>query len=346
MKSLHLIGMMALAVAALYSQQPVYWSTTQPDCSSLNNETPQTITTPTGGTGYVCYVSGTFPWYAAGGGSSTSPTTWGTTIRVAGPSTNPIGVDYTFYDVNGNSLSLDSTINNNSSTFASGNEVDFALSANQPAQVELLGATSDAPGYTHTATGSVYAVFYCPDATTCSNVLPQLLYSALPDYPWSLSVPISWDDAVWNQWSAVGINDDTHVVSLVIYNEDTVANTYTVSVYDVNGNLYGSGTTPSIPPLQNLGSAGYGEGGTYGVLLSQVVSTLPTGVFKVFIDGGQYNSAVDVLQVDGKSATTLQVAYEGSGPSTTATAQMARWKSVRGSRAAAAPKTVFRALPK
>ena len=101
-------------------------------------------------------------------------------------------------------------------------DVNFALFANQPAEIDLLGATRNAPNYGTTATGSVYAMFYCPDAATCSNVLPQLIYSALPTYPWSLSVPIAWDNSVWTQWSAVGIDDGgTHRVSLVIYNEDT-----------------------------------------------------------------------------------------------------------------------------
>ena len=85
--------------------------------------------------------------------------------------------------------------------------MNFALSANQPAEVALLGATSGAPNYSATATGSVYAVFYCPDAATCANVLPQLLYSALPTTPWSLSAPISWDTELWTQWSAEGIDD-------------------------------------------------------------------------------------------------------------------------------------------
>src|SRR5262249_5151947 len=135
------------------------------------------------------------------------------------------------------------------------------------------------------ATGSVYAIFYCPDANTCLNVLPQLLYSALPTYPWSLSVPIAFDNYVWTQWSAVGVNDNAaNVISLVIYNEDTVANTYTVRVFDSTGNLIGTGTTPPIPPLKNLGNGSYGEGGTYGVYLSQVVPTLPTGVIKVLVD--------------------------------------------------------------
>ncbi len=344
MKSLYLLGTIALAIAPLHGQ--TYWSPTQPDCSTLN-ETPATITNSAGATiGYSCYVSGTFVWLAAGG-------EWGTTIRVAAPSTAPIGVDYTFYDVNGNPLNLDTEVNNHGSTFGSGNELDFSLYANQPAEVELLGATNDAPNYNSTATGSVYATFYCPDATTCSDVLPQLLYSALPSQPWSLSVPIAWDDSTWTQWSAVGINDNgpdpEHLVSLVIYNDDTSDNFYNVYVYDSNGNLTGSGTTPTLPALQNLGGGSYGEGGTYGVLLSQIVSSLPSGTFKVLVDGGSLYSAVEVLQIDGPSATTLQVAYDeavGSASSRKGIAHEARRPSPRKLSIAARPRRVFRALPK
>jgi hypothetical protein len=197
----------------------VYWSTTAPDCSSLN-ENAVAITNAAGTTiGYSCYVSGTFEWFAAGGG-------WATSIRVAAPASAPISADYRFYDQDGNPKNLDTTVNNVSSSRASGNEVDFALYADQPSEVELLGATSNAPSYSSTADGTVYAVFYCPDATTCGNVLPQLLYSALPTEPWSLSVPLAFDDAVWTQWSAVGINGPGQLLSLAIYNEDIVANTY------------------------------------------------------------------------------------------------------------------------
>ena len=339
MKSLCLLGTIALAIAPLHGQ--TYWVSSPPDCSTLNETAMQL---PNGG--YSCYVSGTFVWLAAGG-------EWGTTIRVAAPSTAPIGVDYTFYDVNGNPLNLDTEINNHGSTFGSGNELDFSLYANQPAEVELLGATNDAPNYNSTATGSVYATFYCPDADTCSDVLPQLLYSALPSQPWSLSVPIAWDNSTWTQWSAVGINDNgpnpEHLVSLVIYNEDTSANSYTVSVYDSNGTFISSGTTPSIPPLQDLGGGTYGEGGTYGVLLSEVVPTLPSGTFKVLVDGGSLYSAVEVLQIDGPSATTLQVAYDeapGSASARKGLARAARRPSPRKLRAAARPKRVFPPLPK
>jgi hypothetical protein len=299
---------------------------------------PVAIKNASGATiGYSCSVTGTFVWLAAGG-------EWGTTIRVAAPASAPIGVDYTFYDLSGNSQSLDSTINNDSSTLASGSELDFALSANQPAEVELLGLTSDAAtGYSTTASGSVYATFYCPDATTCSNVLPQLLYSALPTEPWSLSVPIAWDDALSYQWSAEGIDDgSTNVVSFVVYNEETNAATYNIYVYDSDGNLAAQGTTPSIPGFNSVS----GEAGTYAQLLSNVVSpSLPSGIFKILFDGGSALSAVEVLQITGTSATTLQVASD-SAPNLTTSTTPVRRQSVKRLRAASTPKTIFPGLPK
>jgi hypothetical protein len=335
-KSSCLFALIALAAVNPMKGQPtngaVYWSTTAPDCSDLD-ENPVAITNASGTTiGYSCYVSGTFVWFAAGGG-------WGTTIRVAAPASAPVGVDYTFYDQNGNPLNLDTTVNNVSSSLASGNEVDFALSTDQPSEVELRGATSNAPSYSSTADGTVYAVFYCPDQITCLNVLPQLLYSALPMEPWSLSVPLAFDEAVWTQWSAVGVNGPGQGMSLAIYNEDEVPNTYKISVFDSNGNLVGSGTTPSIPTAPYLGNGNYGDGGTYGVLLSNVVPNLPTGVLKVLVDGGIYYSAIEVLQVNGQSATTLQVAYDSS-PGASANAALRR--SVhRRLRAPSAPKPAF-----
>ncbi len=339
-KSLRRFGLIALTAATLHGQ--TYWSTTKPDCSSLAGESPVAITTSSGTPlGYSCYVSGTFVWLAAGGG-------WGTSIRVAAPASAAIGVDYTFYDASGNNLELDTTFGGASSTTSS-DGVNFALSANQPAEVKLLGATSGAPRYNSTSTGSVYAVFYCPDATTCGDVLPQMLYSALPAIPWSLSVPISWDTELWTQWSAEGIdNGSTQRVSFVIYNEDITATSYTVRVYDSTGSLAGTGTTPSIPPLHSLSDGSFGEGGTYGALLSDVISTpLPSRVFKVLVDGGSKYSAVEVLQFDGMSATALQVAYD-SAPSShpSLSAASVRQANLRSARVASTPKAVFSALAK
>jgi hypothetical protein len=345
MKSLHLIGLMALASAALHGQSgAVYWSTTRPDCSSLNNETPAAITDASGTTiGYSCHVSGTFVWYAAGG-VDYKPAKWGTSIRVAAPASGAIGVDYKFYDTKGSKQSLDTR----GSVTGSSNEVGFALYANQPSEIELLGATRNAPNYSTTATGSVYAEFYCPDAGTCSDVLPQLIYSALPTYPWSLSVPIVWDRYIWTQWSAQGMDDGVggaHRVSLVIYNEDTTATSFTVRVYDSTGTLVGTGKTPTIPGLPTLPDGSYGQAGTYGALLLDIIKPLPSGIFKILVDGGSLYSAVEVLQINGASATTLQVAYD-TAPASTAGVAAVRSSSMGRSRVESTSKQVFSEVPR
>jgi hypothetical protein len=334
MKSLRFLGLMALAGVVLHGQPPTtgaqYWSTTQPNCSSLG-VSPVIITDSSGTTiGYSCYVAGTFLWLAAGQG-------WGSSIRVAAPSSGAIGVDYSFYDPSGNNLSLDTTLASGSPP-ASGNDVNFALYANQPAEVALLGAPGDAPQYGNTQTGSVYAVFYCPDAATCSTVLPQLLYSFLPAKPWSLSVPISWDGSEWSQWSAEGIDDGSpaHLVSFVIYNQGSVASIYTVRIYDSNGSPAGVGTTPVIPSF-----------GTYGDLLSNVIkTTLPSGVFKILIDGGANVSFASVLQFTGDSATSLQVAYDYAPSSSKSSTTSTLRQSARRARVASTPKQVFNTLTK
>ena len=341
-KVAHFLGLVALTAAALHAQPtngPVYWSPTQPDCSSLN-ENPVAITSGGKTIGYSCYVSGAFVWLAAG-------QNWGTTIRVAAPASAPIGVNYTFYDKSGNNQNLDTTVNNVASSLTATNQVSFALSADQPAEVELLGAAGNGPSYPIAAQGSVYAVFYCPDATTCGNVLPQLLYSELPTNPWLLSVPISFDQLVWTQWSAVSINGPGQFAALVIYNEDTVANTYKISIFDNNGNLAGTATTPSIPAGQNLGNGTYGQGGTYGVLLAQLIPTLPQGPFKILVDGGTYYSAVEVLQFNGPAASSLQVAYD-SAPAAAAgtTVAAARRSALKASRVESLPKEVFPPAPR
>jgi len=348
-KAFQLTALMALAAAALSSQPivvpgtqppvtgPVYWSTTAPDCSGLAGESPVAITDTSGAVvGYSCYVSGTFVWLAAGGG-------WSTALRVAAPATGAIGVDYSFYDTSGNNLKLDST--SGGSMAASSDDINFALAANQPVEIGLPGATNDAPRYANTATGTAYAVFYCPDAATCAEVTPQLLYSALPAVPWSLSVPIAWDTALETGWSAVGVDDGaTHRVSLVVYNEDISAARYTIRVFDSAGRLAASGATPWIPPLQTLPGGAYGEGGTYGAMLSDVVSgPLPAGPFKIVIDGGSIYSAVEVLQINGASATALQTGYDRqTGAASSAIAQLV---GLRRSRAALRARAVFRQLP-
>lgn len=228
-----------------------------------------------------------------------------TALRVAGPASGAVGVDYSFYDLGGNAQNLDTNFGPGTPT-ASGNDVNFSLGANQPAEVDLLGATSNAPAYTPTTAGSVFVQLYCPNAITCFNVLPQLIYSAPPTI--SLSVPLAYDGSQWTQWSGEGVDDGgAHRISLVIYNQSSVASIFTVRVFDSTGTQVGLGTTPAIPGY----SSTTGEAGTAAFLLSDVVKTsLPSGALKVLVDGGSSNSSVLMLQVNGKAIATLQTGYD------------------------------------
>jgi len=304
---------LALAAASLRGQ--VFWTATPQDCGAIWSVEIQNPVDPQGPDVYACAVGGTFLWLAAGG-------PWGSTIRVSAPESNPVGVQYWFYDNDGNDLSLDTTIGTGGAV-SSGTGKYFALYANQPLQINLLGKTNDI-NYRNTQTGTVYAEFFCPDEATCENILPQLIYSALPTIPWSLSVPIAWDVTYWYSvgratlWSAVGVDDGaSRRVSLAVYNQDesgtTSPTSFAVSVYDSNGNLAGMGATPPLNPIpmDDTDTYALGEGGTWADLLSNVITTrLPSGPFKIVVDGGDVPCSVEVLQVTGSSATTLQVGFD------------------------------------
>jgi len=309
MKTLQFIGLIALGAATLYGVPPTtgtqWWSTTPIDCSSVDNVpvgSSYQVSLPGGATGYYCYTSGTFVWLAAGGGYTTSLRVSG---RAALAAQTGVALDFLFYDTSGNALSLDTTSTCSSSP-ASGTGVSCTLLPNQPAEVDLLGATSNAPGYSAITDGSVFAQFYCPDEITCLGITPQLIYSAPPLI--SLSVPIAWDNSQWTQWSVEGVDDGgAHRVSLVIYNQNSTATIFTVRVYDSTGTRVGIGTTPAIAGYDSV----TGEAGTFGALLSNIIPTsLPSGVFKVMVDGGSNKSSVMALQNIGKAQTTLQVSYD------------------------------------
>jgi len=334
LKSIYFLSLIALAVAPLRAQtsQPKYWSAIKPNCTSLGEEAPVTITDSAGGIlGYSCFVSGTFVWLAAGG-------VWSTTIRISAPASGAIGLGMGFYSTNGGGQSLDATLDGIPRSLQSGSSLQFSMYANQPVEIELLGASNDKPNYGVTAEGSIYAVFFCPDAATCSNVQPQLLYSALPTYPWSLSVPIAWDTELSSQWSAVAEDDGgAHVVGLVVYNEDTTATSFAVNVYDNTGALAATATTPTLPAFQ----PNSGEGGTYSTLLGSLISSLPSGPFKILVDGRSALCAVEVLQINGSSATTLQVAQD-TAPRSAAVALKPLRPSVKRLSVASTPHVVYR----
>ncbi len=117
--------MMALIAAMLYGSPPTngaQWWSTNPNltCASAHSLIYE-IQLDSGGKGYACGVTGTFVWYAAGG-------LWGTSLRVVAPASGAIGVQYLFYDGEGNRISLD-TIAAGSGA-ASGNTLGLALAAN------------------------------------------------------------------------------------------------------------------------------------------------------------------------------------------------------------------------
>jgi hypothetical protein len=291
-------GLSAAIGFALPPTTGAQWWSTDPNLScsayrSLIYEVPLA----SGGKGYACGVTGTFVWYAAGG-------SWGTSIRMAAPASGAVGVQYLFFDEDGNRTSLDTTEG----------AASLVIGANQPSEVRLLGASSDAPGYQTTRTGSVFGIFLCSSSATCATVNPQLLYSSTSVPGWSLSVPIAWDSTfsplqpsgLSTRWSAAGINDATHAISFAIYNQSAASTTYTVRVYDANGSLAAEGVTPLIPPS---GGAD-GAGATRGFTLTDVIRTaLPQGLLKVTVEGDGLSSAL-FLQFSGGFATTLPTAPE------------------------------------
>ena len=294
---------MALSGTALYALPPTngprYWSTDPNlDCSSAHALAIQ-VRLDSGELGTSCLVSGTFVWLAAGG-------SWSTSLRVAAPASGAIAVNYGFWQ-DAQRFSMD-IASDSGGVPTSTNLASFALNANQPSETRLLGATGNGPQYATTTTGFVYAVFLCPDAATCAALVPQLLYSFAPIKPWSLSVPISWDSTfssfqppgILPRWSATGIDDATHKISLVVCNQSRVDAAFTVRVFDGNGTLVGQATTPSIP-----------SAGTRGFLLKDVIRTpLPAGILKVTVDGGPNGSSAAFFQFDGDSATNLQITYD------------------------------------
>jgi hypothetical protein len=315
MKSFGLAGLLVLG--AFTSNAQTYWSPNSSlNCGGYGTDslgTPLQLTAGPGAGGYVCFVYGTLPWYASGAG-------WGSSIRVSAPPSAPAAYFLYFADVNGNDATLDFTYEGDSTVY-SGTSASQALYANQPLEVDIYGLDSQAPNYTTTANGPVTVLIECPDANTCSQAQAQLIYSALPSQPWSLSAPVIFDWQTSLAWSSVGIDDSAtntnpntkNTVSFVIYNLDTtglVSHTYTLNVYDSTGSLFSSATTPSVPIY-----------GSYANVLRNVISNLPSGSFKLQVVGSGATTwtAFEALQFHGPSATTLVAAQEIM-PTTTATA--------------------------
>jgi hypothetical protein len=304
LKSVWLAGLLVFGAGAVNAQQ--YWSTNSSlDCgasySTDGNGTPLKLSNG----GYVCLAVGTLPWYAAGN-------MWGSSIRVSAPHSAPVAYYLDFYDKDGNAATLDFLYQGDSAS-SSDVTASSALYADQPLQVDIYGLHSQAPNYGSEADGSVVVTVYCPDLATCQQAQAQLIYSALPSEPWSLSVPVVWDIQTSLAWSAVGVDDSKtntdsatkNTVSFAIYNLGITSSdtpyTYTLNVYDASGALSGQAVTPSIPRY-----------GTYAALLSDLVPDLPSGPFKLQIVSPNSDAwtAFEVLQFHGPSATTLVSAWE------------------------------------
>jgi hypothetical protein len=291
-KSFWLAGLLVVGACAVNAQQ--YWSANASlNCGNYGTDVNGTPLQITNG-GYVCYIYGTLPWYASGAG-------WGSSIRVSAPPSAPVAYFFNFSDVNGNDATLD-FLYEGDATVSNGTSASQALYANQPLEVDILGLHSQAPNYGTTANGPAVVLAECPDANTCAQVQAQLIYSALPSEPWSLSAPVIFDWQTSYAWSSVGVDDgSTNTVSFVIYNLDTVglaSHTYTLNVYDATGKLFSTAVTPSVPLY-----------GSYANVLRKVVASLPTGSFKLQVVGTTY-TAFEALQFHGPSATTLVSAAE------------------------------------
>jgi hypothetical protein len=320
-KSLWVAGLLVLGACAANAQS--YWTAN----SSLNcgvygtdsKGTPLQLGSDAGAGagGYVCYVYGTLPWYASGAG-------WGSSIRVSAPPSAPVAFFFNFSDTTGADATLDFTYEGDTKVY-SDTSASQALYANQPLELDILGLSSQAPKYGTTANGPVVVLAECPDASTCSQVQAQLIYSALPSQPWSLSAPVIFDWQTSYVWSAVGIDDSA------TNNVDTVglaSHTYKINVYDSTGKLAGTGTTKSVPLY-----------GSYADLLTSVVPKLPAGSFKVQVVGTTY-LVFEALQFHGPSATTLVAAPEIIGTESPATGS-----SVGGRNRHPSPSALRLALP-
>lgn len=99
-------------------------------------------------------------------------------------------------------------------------------------------------------------------------------------------MPVAWDSTYSPlrpvgssiRWSAVGLNDANHRLSLAIYNQSAAATTYTVRVYAADGSNAAQSVTASIPAA---GGAD-GAGATRGFLLTDVIGrALTQGILKV-----------------------------------------------------------------
>jgi hypothetical protein len=294
-KSLQIAAFIVMMGSVVQGQ--TYWSASQPNCGPYENLTVQLNT---GGNGYSCGVVGIFPWFTAGAG-------WTTSIRTAAPASAAIAFLFAYQDIDGNPLAVDANYVDGPGVTRGQTSFLAALNPNEPAQLDLLGLPSESSiNYSKTAAqGSILAGFLCPDAITCAQATAQLIYSALPSQPWSLSIPIVWNAQLTSEWSTWGYDDGKkQIMSFVITNGSSDPQAYAVHVFDTYGNPFRTVNTPSIP-----------AGGTYAQVLDQFLgNTTPGGLIKMTVTGTGASSAFEALQFNSGSATTLVVFPEGSVP--------------------------------
>ena len=276
-----------LALAAVPAMAQPWINPISPDCGPFQQQFD-------GATAGHCYFQGTFPWFAAGGG-------WNTVLRVAAPASGAIQVKFDFFMQNANNQ-VDPVILDITQTGVSGVTADssyvFVLNPNQPTEVSLQGLHSEASSYGTSATGTVKVEVDCPTQLTCMQVMPQLIYSALPAYHWFLSGSLSTNVSLPSQttsqiWTAVGRSDPakSQFVSFVIFNDSGVDQTYTVTAFDQTGAQVGSNTA-------------VGSGLSKGLLVHSFISNLPAGIIKLRVTG-QGTCLFTALQFNGPAATAL-----------------------------------------
>lgn len=297
LKSLQIAAFIVMMGSVVQGQ--TYWSSSPPNCGPYESITLQLNT---GGSGYACRVYGIFPWYAAGAG-------WTTSIRTAAPASASIAFFVFYFDTNGAVQYLDANYVDGGK-FTGQKSFSSALNPNEPAQLDLLGLSSEASiNYSKTQAGGwILTDIQCPDAITCAQATAQLIYSALPSQPWSLSIPMVWNADLTSEWSTWGYDDgQKQIMSFVITNGSSAAQSYAVHIFDTYGNpIGGTFNTPTIPSL-----------GTYAQVLDSFLGNrTPGGLIKMTVvsSGTPGFSAFEALQFNGGSATTLVVFPEGSVP--------------------------------
>jgi len=104
----------------------------------------------------VCYVSGTFVWYAPRAAGGTLQFAW------RRPNRRPFGPTIRSSDSRQPAVVRSLATNGGTTETQSGSEAAFALNANQPLEVELFGHAGAGPGYSVQAGGRCTPSSKCP----------------------------------------------------------------------------------------------------------------------------------------------------------------------------------------